>query len=338
VGFALLLCGSIWTVTGGIPLNFAWGVGLALAAAIWISLGLRRQVSTGLWLVILLGLSLVDLEVMDHTLLVPRSSTMVLSQGEAAARYLAAQPGLFRVYSPSYSLPQQTAARYRLELVDGVDPLQLQAYVSYMEKASGVPITGYSVTLPPFANRNPAQDNAASVPDPARLGMLNVRYVVSEFDLPVQGLELEATFGQTRVYRNQMALPRAWIQPADVMPGELIRPVELEGWSANQISLTAEGPGLLVLSEITYPGWKAWVDGKPAQMEVVAGLLRGVILEPGLHRVVFGFQPMSVYISLVLVGLGVLLLWVTIRLHKRQPPVEPKSGSRSSGLNSGGQR
>jgi hypothetical protein len=334
-GFSLLFSGGIWTITGGIPLNFAWGVGLALAAAIWISLGLRRQVSSGLWLVILLGLSLVDLDVIDNTLLVSRSSAMVLSQGEAAARYLAAQPGLFRVYSPSYSLPQQTAIRYGLQLADGVDPLQLKAYALYMEKASGVPVTGYSVTLPPFASGLPARDNAASLPDPARLGLLNVRYVVSEFDLPVQGLELEATFGQTRVYSNQMALPRAWIQAADVMPGEQIRPAEFDHWSANQISLTAKGPGLLVLSEINYPGWKAWVDGKPAKMQVVAGLLRGVFLEPGLHRVVFGFQPMSVYIALVLAGMGVLLLGVWNRLHKRQPLVDPISESRNSGLDSG---
>ena len=334
-GFALLLSGGIWTLTAGLPLNFAWGTGLALAGAIWISLGLRRQVSTGLWLGFLLGLSLFDLVVVDHSLLVPRSPITVLSEGEAAARYLAAQPGPFRVYSPSYSLPQQTAAQYRLELADGVDPLQLQSYVSYMEKASGVPGTGYSVTLPPFANGDQARANAASLPDPARLGLLNVRYVVSEFDLPVQGLELEATFGETRIYRNRMALPRAWIQSEDAMPGEQSRPVVLSSRSPDQINLTVEGPGLLVLSEIIYPGWKAWVDGKPAPVQVVAGLLRGVTLEPGPHRVVFAFQPMSIYISLVLAGLGFLLLVFLVRLSKLQQSNDPLPKSGHSGLHSG---
>ena len=335
-GFALVLAGSVWASTGGLPVNYAWGVGLILAGNLWIRQGLHGRVSTRLWLVILLGLSLFDLEVMDHTLLVPRSSAIVLSEGEAAARYLAAQSGPFRVYSPSYSLPQQTAARYRLELVDGVDPLQLQSYVSFMEKASGVPEIGYSVTLPPFANGNQARDNAASLPDPARLGLLNVRYVVSEFDLPVQDLELEATFGGTRIYRNQMALPRAWIQPEDAMPGEQSRPAELNNRSPDHISLSAEGPGLLVLSEVTYPGWKAWVDGRRAKIQVVAGVLRGVPLEPGLHQVVFSFQPMSVYISLVMAGMGFLWLGFSVRFSKWRQSSDPLLKSGDSGLHSGG--
>ena len=38
------------------------------------------------------------------------------------------QPGPFRVYSPSYSLPQHVAQRAGLELADGVDPMQVASY------------------------------------------------------------------------------------------------------------------------------------------------------------------------------------------------------------------
>ncbi len=57
----------------------------------------------------------------------------VLSEGAPTAEALVTQKAFdyFRVYSPSYSLPQQTAAFWRLELADGIDPLQLISYSQY---------------------------------------------------------------------------------------------------------------------------------------------------------------------------------------------------------------
>lgn len=74
------------------------------------------------------------------------------------------------------------------------------------------------------------------------------------------------------------------------------------------IFLNAAGPGLLVLSELAYPGWQATIDGQPAEVETVGGLLRGVRLQPGKHVVQFLFRPWPVYI-----GLGIsALTWVTL--------------------------
>ena len=55
------------------------------------------------------------------------------------AAWLAAQgqPGTFRVYSPSYSLPQHVAQRAGLELADGVDPMQVAGYARLMQAATG---------------------------------------------------------------------------------------------------------------------------------------------------------------------------------------------------------
>ena len=222
------------------------------------------------------------------------------------AAYLAAQPGRFRVYSPSYSLPQHLAAQHGLEVADGVDPLQLAAYVDFMEGATGVPQSGYSVTLPAFAGGDPAHDNADAVPNPRRLGLLNVRYLAAEFDVKGDGLVFRREFGETRLYENEYVLPRAWVQPADAEMGQKATPAEILTWEPNRVAIQAEGPGLLVLSELSYPGWRVRVDGKPAEMESVADLLRGVALDAGEHRVEFIFRPWSVPLGLALfvVGLG----------------------------------
>jgi hypothetical protein len=149
------------------------------------------------------------------------------------------------------------------------------------------------------------------------LGLLNVRYVAAEFDLPVQGLELEQSFGSTRLYRNLEASPRAWVQPENSILGESIQPVELLGWNSDRISLRATGPGLLVLSEVMYPGWQARIDGKPAHIEA-AGLLRGLRLEAGEHEVEFGFYPATLYLGLGLSLATVLLLGCAVFVQRKR--------------------
>jgi uncharacterized membrane protein YfhO len=56
---------------------------------------------------------------------------------------------------------------------------------------------------------------------------------------------------------------------------------------------TATRPSLLVLTDIHFPGWKARVDGREADIERVNYLLRGVMVPPGRHRVEFVYEPAS---------------------------------------------
>ena len=81
----------------------------------------------------------------------------------------------------------------------------------------------------------------------------------------------------------------------------------------DRIAVQARGPGLLVLSEVDYPGWEVRIDGKSAHKEVVAGLLRGVRLSSGEHQVEFIFRPVSVYVGLALGSFG-WLLWILFNL------------------------
>jgi hypothetical protein len=50
---------------------------------------------------------------------------------------------------------------------------------------------------------------------------------------------------------------------------------------------------LLVTTELFYPGWRAHVDGAPAEILRVNGLLRGVVVGPGEHVVHFEYRPAS---------------------------------------------
>jgi hypothetical protein len=316
--FTLLMSALFFWLTQPLPPGIIWGCLFAVASAVWIMAGLSVRLPHRVWILGIFALCLIDLLGVDAASFEPRSAETVLASGAEAAAYLKSQPGDFRTYSPSYSLPQQRAVVDGLRLADGVDPLQLQTYVEFMEHASGVPVEGYSVTVPPFANGDPATANKQYVPYARLLGMLNVAYVLAEFDLDALGLAPLRQIGETRVYANQHLRPPAWIEPEDERLGIPVRTASLVSWEPNRIEVAAAGPGALVLSEIAYPGWKAWMDGEPVPMLTRYELLRSVDLPAGSHRVVFEFQPWTLIIGLAAALLGWAVVLPAVYWRARQ--------------------
>ncbi len=307
-GFGLVTAVGVRAITGVWVQNFLWGGIAVLAGCLWLLAGLHSKVPPRVWFAGLVGLSLLDWGAVNQTLLAPRLPEQVYAAGADAAEILAGDDEFFRTYSPSYSLPQQTSAQVGIEMADGVDPLQLQAYAGFMAAASGIPTARYSVTLPPFASGDPSLDNAAYTPDLEQLGWLNVRYVLSEFDLAAEGLIFLRRYGPTRIYANSDYRPRAWVQAGPGEVGPIIGGAEITRWRPNQIRIKATGPGILVLSEIDYPGWQVQLDGKPTDMVVISGLLRGAALPAGAHEVLFQFRPITVYLGLAGSLAGLLIL------------------------------
>lgn len=69
----------------------------------------------------------------------------------------------------------------------------------------------------------------------------------------------------------------------------------LVSYEANELAYEVESRdgGVLVLSEIYYPGWTCTVDGQPVEIGRVDYVLRAIRIEGGKHRVVFTFKPRS---------------------------------------------
>ncbi len=63
------------------------------------------------------------------------------------------------------------------------------------------------------------------------------------------------------------------------------------------------GPGLLLLSEVAYPAWRAYVDGEPREVLTADHLLRAVPIPAGERTVELRFESRAlrfgVMISLV---------------------------------------
>lgn len=78
--------------------------------------------------------------------------------------------------------------------------------------------------------------------------------------------------------------------------------------TANTVTVAVEtnSPAILVLSEVTFPGWKARVDGQTKELLRVDYLLRGVALPPGKHSVEVFYQPVSLRLGLLISSLAAL--------------------------------
>jgi hypothetical protein len=292
-----------------------------------------------------------DLASFDATMIRFVSPADAFAEGGAVADYLANQAGLFRIYSPSYSLPSHMAAQADLQTADGVEPVHLVAYDHFMALAGGYGDPSFSVTIPPFPPDRPLTEAFRDTqPDLRLLGLLNVEYLVATFPMNQPGLSPVTELDGTFVYRNERALPRAWI--IDPPPAEITQADINADW-AQQLAALADlaaqtvvakeyvasvtrdtpdrieveaqlpRPGLLVLSEIWYPGWQVVVDGKAQLVEQVVGILRGVSLDAGTHRVVFVYSPASVrwgaWLSLIGIGGAIaaegFALWRLRRKH-----------------------
>lgn len=315
VAFPMLIAGGLGLFLGGYYQPFAWA-GVAIMVSIVLVLMMEKKWLPSMPAQFLIGaFLLIELAGMDATLVQQKTRDEVISSQSDLLAYVQPEPSYeYRVYSPSFSLPQTVVAEVGLGMVDGIDPMQLASYVDIFSSASGVPVDGYTVTLPPFTNGDPANDNAAFVPDADKLGLLNVKYVLSAFPLEVDQLKWVSTIDSVNVYENLAFRQRAWVEGRQ---GE-IGTADVLDYSTNQVVLQAEGPGLLVLADAMYPGWGASLDGVAQPIQTYLGLLKAVQLPVGIHSVVFSFRPIFVYAGWgITLASGILITLLAVIERRR---------------------
>lgn len=88
--------------------------------------------------------------------------------------------------------------------------------------------------------------------------------------------------------------------------------VKMTSYSANEAKYEVESAkgGLVVFSEVYYPGWTATIDGQSAKVGRANYVLRAVNVPAGKHEVILTFDPQSVHTTegVAYAGLGLLAL------------------------------
>jgi hypothetical protein len=210
---------------------------------------------------------------------------------------------------------QNGGMAFGLRSVFGYDPLTLQRYEMFI----------------------------TSRPDPrARTyDLLNTGYLVTTasqtFSEGAEEPRLLLERSGVYVYERPSAMPRAWIAPrAEVMEGTAIlerihdptfdphttalveEPISCAGsggdvqvtdYAGSRIEAETRGDGgLLIFSEIHYPGWQVTVDGERAKLLRADYVLRAVCVPSGPHRVVLRYAPSLLTVGAIITGLAVLCI------------------------------
>jgi hypothetical protein len=79
------------------------------------------------------------------------------------------------------------------------------------------------------------------------------------------------------------------------------------------IAVESDGPALLLLSDASYPGWHAAVNGETTPIYQTNGLFRAIEVPAGSHEVVFTYFPITYQTGRILTMLG-LGLWLLLAL------------------------
>ncbi len=199
----------------------------------------------------------------------------------------------------------------------------------------------------------------------ARKDLLNVRYTLRPASAKDPG-EIYSD-AMWKVYVNPGAFPRVWIVHQtetrnsvedlakrldapdfdahrtaltySALTSPLDPPVDNAGEEANvrafapgriDVRTRSTGKGLLVLSEIFAPGWKATVNGNAAKIWQVDGMLRAIVIPPGEARVALTYAPASVYSGAAVTAAGLaFVLYALVALRPRRF-ISKRSTSQSS--------
>lgn len=95
--------------------------------------------------------------------------------------------------------------------------------------------------------------------------------------------------------------------------------VDIISYSPERVEIEAilEEPGLLVLSDMMYPGWKAFVDGVEKPILTTNLIMRGIILEEGKHLVEFEYIPQLFILGLWITSITILSVIIGLVLSRK---------------------
>ena len=189
-----------------------------------------------------------------------------------------------------------------------------------------------------------------SAAGPRLLGMLGVRWLILPPSATARDDALHLAYDgrDARIFRNELALPRAFVTPrVTVVDGEdeeaaavasdafdprraaVVRSDELGAAAGSstggrgsvrvvgerndevRLRATLDDASLVVLDDQWAPGWSVEVDGRPARALQADMVLRGVVVPAGTHEIVWRYRVPGLRLgaALSIAGLLAALAW-----------------------------
>ncbi|HOB74569.1 MAG TPA: YfhO family protein [Phycisphaerae bacterium] len=332
----------------------------ALAAAICIALGWWKPwpAQTARW-ISLAALTLMALDLGQASFgFYTHADPAILEQRTPAIEHMASDPGLFRIgrYGPEKFLYANLPSIYGLQDFGGYDSIILTDYVRFLEAIEHQHLVKFNIVM---TIERPASLDSPLLP----LLNIRYLLTGRTLDHPDwQPVPVEANVKLYRV-RPERELPRAFLVSSVRPVGSLDEAIhEIKSGAVNVFTAaTVEAPpevaeklvdsadgekgtaritryqfsrvcietstarrALLVLLDVHYPGWKAYIDGAPAEVYRTNGVFRGVSVPAGRHEVEFRFEPGSFRTGVVIAAGCLVLLTVLGVTGRWRGPAGPE--------------
>jgi len=300
----------------------------------------------------LLALCLVDLWSVNRRYLNPNDNNQFVKKVELqqirpmteADRRIKDDPTLYyRVLNLAGNLFNENETSYYHKSIGGYHPAKLRRYQELIERYISRQTDDVRQSIQNFYG-DLTQVNGDSIWNV--LNMLNAKYfLLASQNLDVQNpyaygnawlvdqvkyvdnanQELDA-LGQMNLRHEAVADKQFQQVLGETVAQDSLSNVELTAYEPNQLTYTVNSSkgGVLVFSEIYYPGWTASVDGQEVEVGRVNYVLRAIHISGGKHQVVLSFFPKSVnttetlaYISLVILLL-LVVAGVVLRIFRKK--------------------
>jgi hypothetical protein len=217
---------------------------------------------------------------------------------------LAKDQDVFRVLPLHTFLPPNAATDYGFDDLRGYDALAPRDWRRRREEI------GHFRSLPTQTDALEPWDLAQGG---SALDFWNVKYLVlaPQFGFGAEtlnakkGLDLEQVYAgpDGKILKNRRCLPRARLSvPGDVRILER-RP---DRWT---MDVEAKTPGILQVANPSFPGWRAFLDGRRIRLSTPPGDAFELPVPSGQHRVVLSYRPASFEWGLAICGASLVLLF-----------------------------
>lgn len=201
-------------------------------------------------------------------------------------QFLANDKELFRVYCTTYCFNPQQISKFKIDQLAGETPIQNKNFIKFLELAGNYNFDHFAVIFPPYQIW---QVEKPPVPDSQLLGVANVKYIVSTYDLKNEKFKLIGKFNDLLLFENEDFKRRFFFeQEADE--------ISILKYSPNRVDLSFPKAGIsrtLVISENYYPGWFAYLDGQKLRVDKYEQFFKKVAIPPNTDSVQLKYEPPS---------------------------------------------
>ena len=344
-----MMLSSIATMRGAMVSADAWRSIVIIIIGVAMLLLFKAQKIKAIYLIVgisalcLIDLWQVDKRYLNDEMFVPKSERDTPQQATATDLQILKDKSLsYRVLNFASGAFNENNTSYFHKSIGGYHPAKLRRYQEMIDKYIAPEM---QTAMQAIANKGGVMSEVDGRKLFPILNMLNAKY----FIVPLQGnattsiqnpyaqgngwfvdkltyvADANAEYaGVGKIDVSHEAVADKKFEPilGQTQTNDSTAKVVLTKYEPNNMTYTVSSTkgGVVVFSEVYYPGWTATIDGQPAELGRVNYILRALNVKAGKHEVVLDFHPTSISTTetIAYAALIVLLLAICVAIYSEK--------------------